>query len=150
MGKIKELSNILSDPERLLEVIREELIEIRDAYGDDRRTEINQDHLDLQAEDLIPEEEVVVTLSHGGYAKAQPIDVYQAQRRGGRGRSATKVKDEDFVDKLFRSQYPRHDLVFLEPWQDVLVEGLPCATGEPRIARQADCEPFAAGRRRTD
>lgn len=101
LEKIKELSDILSNPDRLLEVIREELGEIREAYGDDRRTEINQDHLDLQAEDLIPEEEVVVTLSHGGYAKAQPIDVYQAQRRGGRGRSATKVKDEDFVDKLF-------------------------------------------------
>ena len=82
-------------------MIRAELAEIRDAYGDPRRTEINQDHSDLQAEDLIPEEEVVVTLSHGGYAKAQSIDVYQAQRRGGRGRSAAKVKDEDFIDKLF-------------------------------------------------
>ncbi|MCH8302553.1 MAG: DNA gyrase subunit A [Proteobacteria bacterium] len=101
LGKIKELSNILSDPDRLLEVIRTELIEIRDTYGDARRTEINQDHSDLEAEDLIPEEEVVVTLSHGGYVKAQPIDAYQAQRRGGRGRSAAKVKDEDFIDKLF-------------------------------------------------
>jgi DNA gyrase subunit A len=60
-----------------------------------------QDHSDLSVEDLIPQEEVVVTLSHGGYAKAQPIDVYQAQKRGGRGRSATKVKDEDFIDNLF-------------------------------------------------
>ena len=101
LGKIKELSNILADPDELLRVIREELLEIRDTYGDERRTEINQDHSDLQDEDLIPEAEVVVTLSHGGYAKAQPIDVYQAQRRGGRGRSATKVKDEDFIDKLF-------------------------------------------------
>ena len=101
LGKIKELSKILADPDELLRVIREELAEIRDAYGDERRTEINQDHSDLQDEDLIPEAEVVVTLSHGGYAKAQPIDVYQAQRRGGRGRSATKVKDQDFIDKLF-------------------------------------------------
>ena len=99
--KIKDLSSILTDPDELVRVIREELAEIRDAYGDERRTEIIQDHSDLQAEDLIPEEEVVVTLSHGGYAKAQPIDVYQAQRRGGRGRSAAKVKDEDFIDKLF-------------------------------------------------
>ncbi|MBT5218751.1 MAG: DNA gyrase subunit A, partial [Woeseia sp.] len=98
---IKELSNILSDPDDLLRVIREELFEIRDTYGDERRTEINQDHSDLQDEDLIPEAEVVVTLSHGGYAKAQSIDVYQAQRRGGRGRSAAKVKDEDFIDNLF-------------------------------------------------
>ena len=101
LEKIKVFSDILSDPDQLLEVIKTELCEIRDAYGDERRTEINQDHSDLQAEDLIPEEEVEVTLSHGGYAKAQPIDVYQAQRRGGRGRSATKVKDEDFIDKLF-------------------------------------------------
>ena len=101
LGKIKELSHILSNPDRLVEVIREELIEVRESYGDERRTEIVQDHSDLSVEDLIPEEEVVVTLSHGGYAKAQPIDVYQAQKRGGRGRSATKVKDEDFIDNLF-------------------------------------------------
>ncbi|MGI9232315.1 MAG: DNA gyrase subunit A [Woeseiaceae bacterium] len=99
--KIKDLSDILANPDRLLNVIREELIEMRDNYGDERRTEIVQDHSDLSVEDLIPEEEVVVTLSHGGYAKAQPIDVYQAQKRGGRGRSATKVKDEDFIDNLF-------------------------------------------------
>ena len=101
LDKINELSNILSDPDALLEVIRDELVEVRDAYGDARRTVINADYSDLVAEDLIPEEEVVVTLSHGGYAKAQPLDVYQAQRRGGRGRSAAKVKDEDFIDKLF-------------------------------------------------
>jgi len=101
VSKIEELSTILSDPDELLDVIRSELEEVRSAFGDERRTEINIDHSDLVAEDLIPEEEVVVTLSHGGYAKAQSIDVYQAQRRGGRGRSATKVKDEDFIDKLF-------------------------------------------------
>ena len=101
LDKIKELSDILSDPDLLLEVIKGELEDVREAYGDDRRTEIVQDHSDLSDEDLIPEEEVVVTLSHGGYAKAQPIDVYQAQKRGGRGRSATKVKDEDFIDNLF-------------------------------------------------
>ncbi|MBT8078891.1 MAG: DNA gyrase subunit A [Gammaproteobacteria bacterium] len=101
LDKINELSSILSDPDELLQVIREELLAIRESYADERRTEIVQDHSDLQTEDLIPEEEVVVTLSHGGYAKAQPIDVYQAQRRGGVGRSAAKVKDEDFIDKLF-------------------------------------------------
>jgi DNA gyrase subunit A len=101
LEKIKEFSSILADPDRLLQVIREELVEVRDAFGDERRTEIVQDHSDLSVEDLIPSEEVVVTLSHGGYAKAQPIGDYQAQKRGGRGRSATKVKDEDFIDKLF-------------------------------------------------
>ncbi len=101
LEKIKELSDILADPDKLLQVIRDELEEVRDAFGDERRTEIVQDHSDLSAEDLIPSEDVVVTLSHGGYAKAQPIEAYQAQKRGGRGRSATKVKDEDFIDKLF-------------------------------------------------
>ncbi len=99
--KIKGFSDILADPDRLLQVIRDELGEVRDAFGDERRTEIVQDHSDLSIEDLIPSEEVVVTLSHGGYAKAQPIGAYQAQKRGGRGRSATKVKDEDFIDNLF-------------------------------------------------
>jgi DNA gyrase subunit A len=101
LEKIKEYSDILADPDKLLQVIRDELGEVRDAFGDDRRTEIVQDHSDLSVEDLIPSEEVVVTLSHGGYAKAQPIGAYQAQKRGGRGRSATKVKDEDFIDNLF-------------------------------------------------
>ncbi|MGI9273130.1 MAG: DNA gyrase subunit A [Woeseiaceae bacterium] len=101
LDSIKVLSDILADPDKLLQVIRDELAEVREAYGDERRTEIVQDHSDLSVEDLIPSEEVVVTLSHGGYAKAQPTDVYQAQKRGGRGRSATKVKDEDFIDNLF-------------------------------------------------
>ena len=101
LGKIEEFSSILADPDKLLQVIRDELHEVRDAFGDERRTEIVQDHSDLSVEDLIPSEDVVVTLSHGGYAKAQPIGDYQAQKRGGRGRSATKVKDEDFIDKLF-------------------------------------------------
>ena len=101
LDKIKGFSEILADPDRLLQVIRDELAEVREAFGDERRTEIVQDHSDLSMEDLIPSEEVVVTLSHGGYAKAQPIGDYQAQKRGGRGRSATKVKDEDFIDNLF-------------------------------------------------
>ena len=101
LGKIKDFSDILADPDRLVQVIRDELIDMRDTYGDERRTEIVQDHSDLSVEDLIPEAEVVVTLSHGGSAKAQPTGVYQAQKRGGRGRSATKVKDEDFIDNLF-------------------------------------------------
>ena len=101
LDKIKEFSNILADPDKLLGVIRGELAALRDTYGDERRTAIVQDHSDLSAEDLITQEDVVVTLSHGGYAKAQPIEAYQAQRRGGRGRSATRIKDEDFIDQLF-------------------------------------------------
>ena len=98
---IKELVHILEDPDRLLEVIREELEAIIEQYGDERRSEILDRKLDLSLEDLITEQNVVVTLSHAGYAKCQPVDSYQAQRRGGRGRSATAMKDEDFIDKIF-------------------------------------------------
>jgi DNA gyrase subunit A len=106
---IQNLTDILTRPERLTEVIRDELIEMREAYGDARRTEINRDHLDLTTEDLIEPQDVVVTLSHAGYAKSQPVTEYQTQRRGGRGRSATSVKDEDFVEKLFVAN--THDTV---------------------------------------
>jgi DNA gyrase subunit A len=99
--EIEQLLAILSDPDRLMEVIRGELVELRDQYGDARRTEIIIDHLDLKLEDLITEEDVVVTLSHAGYAKSQPLTDYRAQRRGGRGRSAAGVREEDFIDKLF-------------------------------------------------
>jgi DNA gyrase subunit A len=98
---IVDLTDILARPERLAQVVREELIAIRDQYGDKRRTEINRDHLDLSTEDLIEPQDVVVTLSHAGYAKSQPITEYQTQRRGGRGKAATSVKDEDFIEKLF-------------------------------------------------
>ena len=97
---IAELLTILADPERLMSVIREELVLIRSQYADDRRTEIVASRMDLTNEDLIPEECLVVTLSHGGYAKTQPLDTYQAQRRGGRGKAATSVKDEDYVEHL--------------------------------------------------
>ncbi len=98
---IGNLLGILAGGERLLEVIREELVEIRGRYGDERRTEIVHDRLDVTTEDLIVEEDVVVTLSHVGYAKAQPVADYRAQRRGGRGKTATRTKDEDFVAHLF-------------------------------------------------
>ena len=101
LERVKELILILSNPGRLMEVIREELEAIREQFGDERRTEILQDRLDLSLEDLITEEDVVVTLSHEGYAKSQSLDRYQAQRRGGTGKSATRVKQEDFIDQLF-------------------------------------------------
>ena len=106
---IKDLSDILARPERLTDVIRAELVEIREEYGDARKTEINRDHLDLSTEDLIEPQDVVVTLSHAGYAKSQPLTEYQVQRRGGRGKAATAMKDEDFVEKLFVAN--THDTV---------------------------------------
>jgi len=101
LSLIEGLLLILSSPEKLMQVIQEELSEIKENFGDERRTEISSARVDLSLEDLIQEEEVVVTLSHAGYAKSQPLDVYQAQHRGGRGKAATSVKDEDFVDNLF-------------------------------------------------
>ena len=101
LDEIEDLLDILTNPDRLLQVIRDELFQIRDQFGDDRRTEILDDQLDLTLEDLINEEDVVVTLSHTGYAKAQPLASYRAQRRGGRGKAAASVKEEDFIDKLF-------------------------------------------------
>ncbi|WP_042647851.1 DNA gyrase subunit A, partial [Legionella pneumophila] len=100
LNLIKELLDILASPERLMQVIRDELIEIKSQFGDERRTEITASQEDLTIEDLITEEDVVVTLSHQGYVKYQPITAYQAQRRGGKGKSATHVKDEDFVERL--------------------------------------------------
>ncbi|MDR8523759.1 DNA gyrase subunit A [Shewanella fidelis] len=97
---IAELLHILSSPQRLMEVIKEELEEVLANYGDERRTVINANEVDMSLEDLINEEDVVVTLSHLGYAKYQALSDYQAQRRGGKGKAATKVKDEDFVEKL--------------------------------------------------
>ncbi len=100
LEKIEDLLDILSNPDRLMRVIRDELIEVRDQFGDKRRTEISDTHQDLKLADLIQEEDVVVTLSHGGYVKAQSLDVYRAQRRGGKGKAAASVKEEDFIDKL--------------------------------------------------
>ncbi|MGO2133421.1 MAG: DNA gyrase subunit A [Halomonas sp.] len=111
LERIAELMEILASSERLLEVIREELVAVRDQYGDERRTEIQASHLDLSMEDLIAEEDMVVTVSRTGYAKTQPLSDYQAQRRGGRGKSATAMKDEDVIEHLLVAS--THDTVLL-------------------------------------
>lgn len=100
LAEIADLLDILQDPERLLHVVREELQEIVEEFGDERRTEIRDSQEDLTVEDLITPEDRVVTLSHGGYAKTQPLAEYQVQRRGGMGKAALTVKDEDFVEHL--------------------------------------------------
>ena len=101
LGQILELMRILSEPDALMQVIREELTDLEERYADERRSEIVRDHLNLTMEDLITPEDVVVTLSHAGYAKYQPLDRYRAQKRGGRGRTATRTKDEDFVERFW-------------------------------------------------
>ena len=100
LDRIKELLEILASSERLMQIIRDELVEIKAQFGDSRRTEIIASKEDLTLEDLITEEDVVVTLSHEGYVKYQPLSAYKAQRRGGKGKLATNVKEEDFIERL--------------------------------------------------
>ena len=109
LKRIREFLDILESPDRLMEVIRAELVDIKDRYGDSRRTEINDLHEDLEDEDLITPEDRVVTLSHEGYVKSQPVSDYHAQKRGGKGRVATRTKEEDFVRRLFVAN--THDTV---------------------------------------
>ncbi len=101
LARIQDLLEILNNPDKLMAVIRGELVELKEQYGDDRRTEIVHDQSTFNPEDLISPEDVVVTLSHAGYVKWQSLDAYAAQRRGGKGKSATSMRDEDFVDRLF-------------------------------------------------
>ena len=139
LEKIEDLIDILQRDERLKEVIRLELEAIKEQFSDPRRTEIIIDHSDLTVEDLISEEDVVVTISHLGYAKAQPLESYSAQRRGGRGKAATKVKDEDFVEQMFVAS--THDTLLCFStrgkvyWQKVyqLPIGSRAARGRPMV-----------------
>jgi DNA gyrase subunit A len=112
LSLIAELLHILGSPARLMEVIREELEKIRDEFGDARRTEITSASHDIDIEDLIEQEDVVVTLSREGYVKYQKLNDYESQRRGGRGKSATKMKDEDFIEKLLVANTHDHILCF--------------------------------------
>ncbi|HFQ4942901.1 TPA: DNA topoisomerase (ATP-hydrolyzing) subunit A [Vibrio vulnificus] len=111
LDEIKELMHILASTERLMEVIREELEMVRDSFGDVRRTEITAASHDIDLEELIAREDVVVTLSHEGYVKYQILSDYEAQRRGGKGKSATKMKDEDYIERLLVAN--THDNILL-------------------------------------
>ena len=101
MDLITDLLDILAKPARVTRIIHDELSGIREQFGDARKSEIVAQGVDLSLEDLIAPQEMVVTLSHGGYMKAQPVGEYRAQRRGGRGKQATTTKDDDFVDRMF-------------------------------------------------
>jgi DNA gyrase subunit A len=109
MEKIADLIDVLAKPARVTKIISQELAEVKKQYGDERFSEIVTDTQDLAMEDLIASEDVVVTLSHGGYMKSQPVADYRAQKRGGRGRQATTTKDDDFVDNLFIAN--THDFI---------------------------------------
>ncbi|HQC51298.1 MAG TPA: DNA gyrase subunit A, partial [bacterium] len=109
---IKELKLILSDEKRIYKIIKDELLEIREKYGDERRTKIQSKTQDLKIEDLIQEEEMVVTVSHRGYIKRSPISIYRAQRRGGRGKQGMTTREEDFVEDLFVASTHSYVLIF--------------------------------------
>ncbi len=112
MVRILDLLDILAHPERIISIISSELSEIRDQFSDARRSEIVMHTEDIQHEDLITPEDMVVTLSHGGYIKAQPVADYRAQRRGGRGKQAAQTKEDDFIDRLFVANTHDHILCF--------------------------------------
>jgi DNA gyrase subunit A len=134
--EIADLLTSSQDPERLMQVIREELEAIREEYADERRTEIQIDQEDLTLLDLIAPEDVVVTLSHAGYVKAQPLSEYQAQRRGGKGRSAASGEGRGLHRAAVRRQLPRHAAVLLQLRQGLLAQGLPDSRGRAHLARR--------------
>jgi DNA gyrase subunit A len=109
MDLIVDLLDILANPARITVIVREELTAIRDQYGDKRRSEIIAQGENLSLEDLIAPQDMVVTMSHGGYMKAQPVDEYRAQKRGGRGKQATATKEDDFIDRMFMAN--THDFI---------------------------------------
>ena len=109
MVQIVDLLDVLAKPERVTSVVAGELASIRDQFGDKRRSEIIAQGVDLSLEDLIAPEDMIATMSHGGYMKAQPVAEYRAQRRGGRGKQATGTKDDDFIDRLFSAN--THDFI---------------------------------------
>jgi len=112
MDLIADLIDILAKPTRVTRIVRDELTAIRAQFGDERRSEIVAQSVDLSLEDLIAPQEMVVTMSHGGYMKSQPVDEYRAQRRGGRGKQATGTKEDDFVDRMFIANTHDHILCF--------------------------------------
>ncbi len=151
LKKIAEFKAILADRKLVLAIIKSELLEMKEKYGDERRTEIvDQKAADFEDEDLIAEEDMAITISHCGYIKRLALDSYRAQRRGGRGATGIKVRDEDFVEHLFVASTHSYILFFTDKgrchW--VKVHQIPVAgrAGEG----QGDREPARAGRRRAD
>ncbi|MEO6976079.1 MAG: DNA gyrase C-terminal beta-propeller domain-containing protein, partial [Gallionella sp.] len=112
MDKIADLLDILAKPERVTQIIHDELVAVKTQFGDKRRSEIITHTQDMSMEDLIAPQDVVVTLSHGGYMKSQPLDEYKAQKRGGRGKQATATKEDDFIDSLFIANTHNYILCF--------------------------------------
>lgn len=112
LAKIAEYEGILADEDKVCAIIKNDLIELKNKYGDPRRTEIAMDYTDLEDEDLIEEEDCIITLTHNGYTKRMPVDTYKSQRRGGRGITGVTTRDEDFVEHIFTSSTHENILFF--------------------------------------
>ena len=150
MAQIVDFLDILAKPARVTTIIRDELTAIRDQFGDARRSEIVAQGVDLSMEDLIAPEDMVVTLSHGGYMKAQPVAEYRAQKRGGRGRQATATKEDDFIDRLFIANTHDYILCFSNRGRVYWLKVYSVPQGSARRPRQADRQPRAAAGQRED
>ena len=150
MEKIVDLLDILAKPARITTIISDELDEMKKQYGDERRSEIVENTQDISMEDLIAPEDVVVTLSHGGYMKSQPVADYRAQKRGGRGKQATTTKEDDFVEKLFIANTHDYILCFSNRGRIYWLKVYSVPQGSRNSARQADRQPAAAARARED
>ncbi len=147
--KIAEYESILASEKKLRAVIVKELEEVRDKYGDKRRTEIIDESAELQLEDLIADEQVAVTVSHQGYLKRTPISIYRQQRRGGTGRMGMKTREEDFVAQLIVELDARLSALLHQHRPRLLAQGLRDSRRGRRGQRQVDAEPArpAAGRK---
>ncbi|MFA4971669.1 MAG: DNA gyrase subunit A [bacterium] len=163
MDFIKELKAILADERRILKIVRDELLEMKQKYGDERRTLIKGKAEEISVEDLIQEEEMVITVSHRGYIKRNPISIYRAQRRGGRGKQGMVTREEDFVENLFIASTHSYVLIFTASgkvfWVKVheipqvgrvargqAITNLVNMTSEDRIAAVLAVKEFAEGR----
>ena len=141
IATVARLREILGSEKLILDLAVEELTELREKFGDARRTEIVEDVGEMSIEDLITDEEMVVTTTYGGYIKSIPLSVYRNQRRGGRGRTGMGTKDTDFVNDLFTASRHTSILFFLKLWKMLLAQGLPDSRSKSHRAGKGDGEP---------
>jgi DNA gyrase subunit A len=137
---IARLKALLADAKKILAVIADELKEIKEKYGDKRRTQITGAAQEMELEDLIPQEDVVVTFSHAGYVKRLPVDTYRAQKRGGRGITGMTTKEEDFVEQLFVTDTHAHLLVVHHPGAGVRGAGVRNSRSQPHVPGESGGE----------
>ena len=147
---IRDLLDILAKPARVTRIIGDELAGLKEAFGDKRRSEIVTVAEDISIEDLIAPQDMVVTFSHGGYVKSQPLADYRAQRRGGRGKTATTMKEDDFIERLFVAHSHDYLLCFSDRGQLYWLKVYEVPAGSRTAPRQADRQHVPARRGRED